>query len=121
MAVLLVFLGGCFGAVARYATDRLVQRRHDVVFPWGTFLVNMAGSALLGLVAGAATASTHWLVLLVGTGFCGALTTFSTFSFETFRLLEDGSRLAAARNVVASVLVGLACVTAGYQLAVALL
>jgi CrcB protein len=115
--VVLVFLGGCVGAVARYATDRFISARHDMVFPWGTFAVNMAGSAILGAVAGAAPPADHWVVLLVGTGFCGALTTFSTFSLETFRLLEDGSVLAAGLNVVTSVAVGLGCVIAGYQLA----
>lgn len=116
MAILLVFLGGCVGAVGRYSTDRVISARHDMVFPWGTFTVNMVGSAILGLVAGAAGSSSHWLLLLIGTGFCGALTTFSTFNFETLRLVEDGSMLAAGVNVVASVVVGLSFVVAGYAL-----
>jgi fluoride exporter len=114
LAVLLVFLGGCVGAVARYATDRAISARHDMVFPWGTFVVNMVGSVALGVIAGSAAPDDHWVVMIVGTGFCGALTTFSTFSLETLRLLEDGSMLAAGLNVLASLGVGLAFVTAGF-------
>ena len=121
MPILLVFVGGCVGAVGRFATDRFISARHDMMFPWGTFAVNMVGSAILGVLAGSTGGSSNWLVLLVGTGFCGALTTFSTFSFETVRLLEEGSLLEAALNVVASVSVGLVCVTAGFALGSALL
>jgi CrcB protein len=116
LSVLLVFIGGCIGAVARYATDRLISARHDMVFPWGTFAVNMVGSAVLGVIAGAAAPEDHWVVLLLGTGFCGALTTFSTFNLETFRLLEDGSGLEAGLNMLASLAVGIACVTGGFAL-----
>ena len=121
MPILLVFVGGCVGAVGRFATDRFISARHDMMFPWGTFAVNMAGSALLGLLAGSLGASSGWLALLLGTGFCGALTTFSTFSFETVRLLEEGSMVEAGLNVVASVIVGLALVTGGFALGTALL
>ena len=107
--VLLVLLGGAGGAPARYRVDGYVQRRHDSAFPWGTFTVNVAGSLLLGLVAGAVQAADGpaWLLTLVGTGFCGALTTFSTFGFETVRLVEDGAVPTAMVNVAASVVVGL--------------
>jgi CrcB protein len=118
--ILLVFVGGCIGAVGRFATDRFISARHDMMFPWGTFAVNMVGSAVLGLLAGSLGETTGWLALLLGTGFCGALTTFSTFSFETVRLLEEGSMLEAGLNVIASVAVGLVCVTAGFALGSAL-
>ena len=120
MPILLVFVGGCVGAVGRFAVDRFISARHDMVFPWGTYLVNMFGSALLGLVAAAASGGPDWVPLLIGTGFCGALTTFSTFSFETVRLAEDGSWLAAGLNVFASVAVGLTFVTVGYAIGQAL-
>lgn len=116
MAVLLVFVGGCVGAAGRFATDRFVSQRHDMVFPWGTFAVNVAGSALLGFVAGAEPTQS-WVPLLVGTGFCGALTTYSTFSFETIRLLEEGSYVEAGLNIGATVAVGLSCVAGGFVLA----
>lgn len=116
---LLVIAGAAVGAPLRYLTDRAVQARHDTVFPWGTFTVNMAGCLILGLVTGAAAAgaaSSH-LRLLLGTGLCGALTTYSTFSYETLRLAEDGARFYAAANVVGSVVMGLGAAFAGVGLA----
>lgn len=116
---LLVAVGAMVGAPLRYLTDRAVQARHDSVFPWGTFVVNVSGSLVLGLLTGAATAgaaSSH-LQLLLGTGLCGALTTYSTFSYETLRLAEDGARLFAVANVVASVAAGLGAAFGGVALA----
>ncbi|ANJ06066.1 fluoride efflux transporter CrcB [Streptomyces parvulus] len=119
---LLVAVGGMAGAPLRYLTDRAVQSRHDSGFPWGTFTVNVAGCLVLGLLTGAtlAGAAGSELRLLLGTGLCGALTTYSTFSYETLRLAETGSRLPAALNVLASVAAGLAAVFAGVTLADAL-
>ncbi|MEU3417360.1 fluoride efflux transporter CrcB [Streptomyces murinus] len=116
---LLVVAGAVVGAPARYLTDRAVQSRHDSVFPWGTFVVNVVGSLLLGLVTGAVAAGAAGprLQLLLGTGLCGALTTYSTFSYETLRLTEAGSGLYASVNVVAGVAAGLAAAFAGYWLA----
>ncbi|MFE2018104.1 fluoride efflux transporter FluC [Streptomyces sp. NPDC059499] len=116
---LLVVIGGAVGAPLRYLTDRAVQARHGAglpyVFPWGTFVVNAAGSLLLGVLTGAAV-SAHTYALL-GTGLCGALTTYSTFSYETLRLAETGRGFLAAANVVASLLVGLGAVFLGAELA----
>jgi CrcB protein len=115
----LVALGAVVGAPLRYLTDRAVQARHDSVFPWGTFVVNAGGAVVLGLVAGAvqAGAASTQLQLLVGTGFCGALTTYSTFSYETLRLAEGGAGRYAAANVAGSLLAGMAAVYAGTGLA----
>jgi fluoride exporter len=118
VTLLLVLLGGAVGAPARYLADVAVQRLHRSSFPWGTWAVNMAGSFVLGVVA--AGAST-WTLTLVGTGFCGALTTFSTFSFETVRLAQEGSMIKAAVNAFASVAVALGMCAAGYAIATALL
>ncbi|WP_329469548.1 fluoride efflux transporter CrcB [Streptomyces sp. NBC_01723] len=122
MSWLLVVVGGMAGAPLRHLTDRAVQSRHGSAFPWGTFTVNVVGSLVLGLVTGAtlAGAAGSDLRLLLGTGLCGALTTYSTFSYETLRLTETGSRLSAAVNVPASVAAGLAAVSAGVTLADAL-
>ncbi|GHA35837.1 putative fluoride ion transporter CrcB 2 [Streptomyces tauricus] len=111
----LVIVGGMVGAPLRYLTDHAVRSRHDSAFPWGTFVVNVVGCLVLGALTGAATAgaaSSH-LQLLLGTGLCGALTTYSTFSYETLRLAESGARLHAAVNVVASVTAGLGAAFAG--------
>ena len=113
MTLLLVLLGGAVGAPTRYLADVAVQRLHRTSFPWGTWAVNMAGSFVLGLVA--AGAST-WVETLVGTGFCGALTTFSTFGYETVRLAEEGESTAAAANVVGSLTVGLLAAALGWWL-----
>ena len=123
MTVLLVLIGGALGAPVRYVVDLMVQSRHDSVLPWGTFAVNASGSLVLGVTAGgvAGAGGPHWLLTLVGTGFCGALTTFSTFSFETVRLAEEGVLGAAAVNVAGSVLVGAAACAAGWSVATALL
>ncbi|MFC9459332.1 fluoride efflux transporter CrcB [Streptomyces sp. NPDC059904] len=116
---LLVIAGAMVGAPLRYLTDRAVQTRHDSVFPWGTFTVNVCGSLVLGLLTGAvaAGAASPQVQLLIGTGLCGALTTYSTFSYETLRLGEDGARLFAVANVAASVAAGLGAAFAGAALA----
>jgi CrcB protein len=121
LSVVLVVLGAMVGAPLRYLTDLLVQSRHDTVFPWGTLTVNAAGSLVLGSVAGAVSGGAPaWLLTVAGTGFCGALTTFSTFGFETVRLVEDGSVLEAILNVGASLLIGMVACTGGWVLAAAL-
>ena len=109
MSLLLVIAGAAVGAPLRYLSDRAIQARHDSVFPWGTLTVNVVGSLVLGILTGAVTAggASPQVQLAVGTGFCGALTTYSTFSYETLRLLEDVARLFAAANVVASIVAGL--------------
>ncbi|MEZ0074620.1 CrcB protein [Planotetraspora sp. GP83] len=119
VTILLVFAGGMVGAPARYLIDRFVQRRHDSVFPWGTLSVNLFGSFVLGALAGAQPPGV--VMTLAGTGFCGALTTFSTFGFETVRLLEDGSLRAAALNAFGGLALGVLSALAGYGLAVHLI
>jgi CrcB protein len=116
---LLVVAGAAVGAPLRYLTDRAVQSRHDSVFPWGTFVVNIAGCLVLGLLTGAVSAGFAGprLQLLLGTGLCGALTTYSTFSYETLRLTGTGAGLYAAANVVASVVAGLGAAFAGAWIA----
>jgi CrcB protein len=117
VTVLLVLLGGALGAPARYLTDVAVQRAHGTAFPWGTWAVNVAGSFILGCVA---AAGSGWVVTLAGTGFCGALTTFSTFGYETMRLAEEGEPAVAAANAVGSLAAGLAAAAVGWWLGSAL-
>jgi CrcB protein len=120
MIVLLVALGAAVGAPLRYLVDRAVQARHDSLFPWGTFAVNAAGSLLLG---GLATTSLHTpapVMAALGTGLCGTLTTYSTFGYETIRLLQDRARLFAIINAAASIIAGLGAATLDAALAQAL-
>ena len=99
----LVAAGGG-GAVARFLLDRAVVDRTRGVFPWGTLVINVTGSLLLGLITGLALH--HGLSksakIVLGTGFCGAYTTFSTFTFETVRLIEEGALTEAFRNTAAT-------------------
>ncbi|MEH0827723.1 MULTISPECIES: fluoride efflux transporter CrcB [unclassified Micromonospora] len=118
MTVLLIVVGAALGAPLRYLTDRAVQARHDSLLPWGTLTVNVAGSLLLGVVL--AVPAGPAVTALVGTGFCGALTTWSTFGYETVRLARAGARRHALANVLLSVTAGLAAATLGYALGRAL-
>jgi CrcB protein len=113
----LVGVGGFLGANARFVVARGVGALFDTRVPLGTFLVNVSGSFLLGvlgiLLAEKFSPHSESLRLALGVGFLGAFTTFSTFEFETHALLEDGSWLLAAVNVAGSVLVGLLALRAG--------
>lgn len=119
MTLLLVMMGAGAGAAGRWLTDRAVVSRNDSVFPLGTFTVNVIGSFILGLVAGATEAGDAWLrwYAVLGTGFCGGFTTFSTFSLDTYKLVAGGSRAIAVANVAASLVAGLAAAAAGWYLA----
>ncbi|HWC84369.1 MAG TPA: fluoride efflux transporter CrcB [Pseudonocardiaceae bacterium] len=116
MTVALVFLGAVVGAPLRYLTDRTVQAKHDTVFPWGTLSVNVVGCLILGSLAGAGHALPTAVSALLGTGFCGALTTYSTFSYETFRLAEQRTYFYAAANVLISVIAGVGAALLGYTI-----
>jgi CrcB protein len=115
-------IAGAAGAPARYLVDVFVQDRTAGAYPWGTFVINVVGSLLLGVLTGLVLyhgLSTTTKTVL-GTGFCGAFTTFSTFTFETVRLAEEGAVVEAGRNVVASLTVAAAAAAAGIALCAAL-
>jgi CrcB protein len=116
MTVALVLVGGALGAPLRYLTDLLVRSRVDSLLPWGTWCVNVAGSFVLGVVAAAVSlnGAPGWLSTLVGTGLCGSLTTFSTFGYETLRLVEEGFWRTAGLYLVVSLSVGLLACAAGW-------
>jgi CrcB protein len=117
--VLLVALAGALGALARYGVHGLVQSRTASRFPYGTVVVNITGSFVLGLLVGLATYQglDADVRTVVGTGFIGAYTTFSSFSYDTFGLWEEGDTRAAVGNALGSVVVGLVAATAGFALA----
>ncbi|HET8658965.1 MAG TPA: fluoride efflux transporter CrcB [Micromonosporaceae bacterium] len=120
MTVLLVALGAAVGAPLRYLVGRAVQARHESLFPWGTFIVNVAGSFLLGVLAAAQLNTPAPVLAALGAGLCGTLTTYSTFGYETVRLLQEGARLTALLNALVSILAGLAAAGLGAALAAGL-
>ena len=118
-------LGAALGGALRYWCYGAAARLGAELFPWGTLFVNVAGSALIGFFATLTGADGRLLVspearVFVMAGFCGGFTTFSTFSLETLRLMEDRQWLHASANVAASVFLCLAGVWLGHVLAVRL-
>jgi CrcB protein len=118
--LLLVAIGGAFGSMARYSVSAAISRMTSSAFPWGTLAVNVAGSFLIGLLmivllkAGEWRENSHFLLI---TGVMGGFTTFSSFSWETVKLLEDGRLLLAVTNIFASVAICLLATLAGALLA----
>jgi fluoride exporter len=109
----LALVGGV-GAVARFRIDRAISGRRKGEFPLGTFAINILGAFTLGLLTGASVTGT-WLFIL-GTGFLGSFTTFSTWIFETDRLGEDGEEAVAIVNLGLSIAAGLAAAGAGWAI-----
>lgn len=119
-AIALVFVGGGLGAVSRHLSGMLVTRAVGPGFPWGTMLVNTAGSLAMGLlIAWLARRSSGDadLRLLLATGFLGGFTTFSAFSLDAVTLYERGALTAAAAYVIASVTVSILALFGGLWLA----
>jgi CrcB protein len=112
---LAVGLAGGGGAVARYLVDGAVHDRVSGLFPFGTLTVNVAGSLVLGLLAGFTLSHTGGTTAktVVGTGFCGGLTTWSTASWETVRLAEEGVSRTAAVFTLANLLASFAAAALG--------
>ena len=119
LALLAAF--GALGAICRYAVSGWMAQWWGTGFPYGTLVVNVVGCFLLGVVVHLGLATTGVLSgttrTVVGIGFLGSFTTFSTFGYETIRYLEEGARLLAFANVAANLLLGLAAVWAGLALA----
>ncbi|HYH25893.1 MAG TPA: CrcB family protein [Blastococcus sp.] len=115
MTALLVVAGAVLGAPLRLLAERVAVARRGSGSVLGTLSVNVAGSAVLGLLLGLATAPA-WLVALVGTGFCGTLTTFSTFGVEVVRLVEERTAGRAAGYAAVTLLLGLGAASVGWLL-----
>ena len=117
--VVWVALAGACGAVARYLVHASVQSRVGGLFPVGTVVINLSGSFVLGFLAGLVIYQGFDpdLRTIVGTGFLGGYTTFSSYSYETLGLFEDRAPTAAVVNAVGSVIVGLAAAAVGLGLA----
>lgn len=123
MTYLWVALGAALGGVLRYWCYGAAVRLGAELFPWGTLFVNVAGSAVIGFFATMTGVDGRLLVspesrIFVMAGFCGGFTTFSTFSLETLKLVQDRQWMAASMNVAGSVVLCLAGVWLGHVLAV---
>lgn len=117
MQVILIAVGGAFGSVCRYLLATAVQRYSSPFFPYGTFVVNILGCLVFGVIMGAARqrfvlGPSERAFLLIGV--LGGFTTFSTFTYETFALLQDGEFVRAFTNGVGQLLCGLIALWAGY-------
>ncbi len=115
---MVIGLGGCAGAIARYALGSYIGSRYGLRFPYGTLVINISGSFVLGFIVALLSriaASQYWWYLLP-IGFVGAYTTFSTFEYETLRAVQDGQVAIGLLNVALSVLVGFVAVWAGATL-----
>lgn len=122
MLILLTFIGCALGGVLRYLGTLMIARFFGEVFPWGTLVVNAVGSFLLGLFLGSGfVAKELWLssngaYTFAALGFCGGLTTFSTFSLQTFSLISKQAWGKALANISGSVLLCVFCVFSGYAM-----
>jgi fluoride exporter len=121
VTVLAVALAGALGAPARYLVERVISARRGRRVPWGTFVVNVTGSFALGFVTGLALY--HGLATtpkaVVGTGFIGAYTTFSTYAYETVDVAERSSTRLAGAYAISSIVAGTVAATLGLVLAAA--
>jgi fluoride exporter len=120
LAIVLVFLGGAIGSIWRYWWSGFVAERIGEVFPFGTLVVNLTGSTIIGAFSGLlvhisnSSIATPLQQLLV-VGVCGGLTTFSSFSLQTWNLLPDGRWFSALVNIACSTGLCLLCVAVGWQ------
>ena len=118
--IFIIGIGGFLGAISRYGVALWIGQRWGRNFPLGTFLVNISGSFLIGLLMSLFTerfmVNPQWRLLLI-VGFLGAYTTFSTFEYETGALMKDGEWLIAMLNVLLSVIVGFIALKLGEVIA----
>ena len=110
---LLVAIGGLFGAISRFALSAFIQSKHNRQFPYATFIINLTGSFFLGFLFGRHSLKPEFFFLL-GTGFMGAYTTFSTFEFESIELIRKERLLLSITYLISSVIIGVFLAYLGY-------
>nr|WP_245251907.1 fluoride efflux transporter CrcB [Paenibacillus sediminis] len=111
----MVGAGGIVGAAARFSLGKWIADRLGTRYPWGTWIINISGSLLLGILYSNKESLPSYLYLLLGVGFCGAYTTFSTFGYETLQLMEKKEYVRAIMYVISSVILGLIGTWLGMQ------
>lgn len=118
MTVIAILLAGALGAIARFVVDGSIKRWRSTTFPWATVVINVTGSLVLGMLAGLVIShgAPTGLQAVVGTGFCGGYTTFSTASVETIRLAQQRDGMLAMANAVGSVVASVTACAAGLAL-----
>lgn len=114
MEVILVGIGGAFGSLARYQLGKMIMKKSKSAFPWGTFFINITGAFLLGVVCSLNVRDQVYCLL--GDGFLGAYTTFSTFMYEGFTMFKENHKLDAVVYIVISVVLGFIGFVMGYYL-----
>ncbi len=114
MNILLVGIGGVFGGVARFHLGKIISQRAQTAFPIATLIINITGALLLGIVSGIAVTENGYLLL--GEGFLGAYTTFSTFMYEGFHLFRENEKLNAFAYILGSLLLGVLGYAAGLEI-----
>ena len=115
MGIIFVGIGGALGSLVRFLLGNIISKRYKFAFPMGTFLINISGALLLGVVS-----RLHMdknIYLLFGDGFLGAYTTFSTFMYEGFNLFHDRKVLNATVYIIGSILIGLIWYVIGFEMA----
>ena len=114
MDIILVGIGGVFGGLTRFKLAKAITRKNTAVFPVGTFVINISGAFLLGALSGLNVA--HSAYLLLGDGFLGAYTTFSTIMYEGFSLFKEREKLNAFVYILGTCLLGIAGFAMGFAL-----
>ena len=125
LTYLWVAIGGALGSVGRFWFNGIISTRFGETFPWGTMLVNVSGSFVIGFFAASTGTEGRWLVspsfrTFFMIGICGGYTTFSSFSLQTLNLMNDGEWFYVGGNIVGSVVLCLAAVWAGHILALSI-
>lgn len=114
MNLILVGIGGIFGGLSRYQLGKLISQRARTTFPIGTFIINITGALLLGLLSSLDTGKN--IYRLLGDGFLGTYTTFSTFMYESFNLFQENEKLNAFVYILSSLIVGFIGYVIGFAL-----
>lgn len=114
MEYLLVGIGGALGSLARYRLGKIISEKSRTIFPLGTFIINITGTFLLGIISTSGLNGN--LYILLADGFLGAYTTFSTFMYEGFNLFQENEKMNAFVYILGSLIIGIVGFVIGVEL-----